>query len=85
MNKEDAILQLKEAQEKLYEAIGLIEYVTRYYSNSDVTNYLLPYLRIRAGENQYVTRDYNLDNYIEYIKNSVNVVDENEENIEEGE
>ena len=69
-DKAERIEMLTEAQEKLFEAIELIEEATSGTDNQENTKaYLLDHLRIMASnDHDFLSRDLNIDKVIAKLK-----------------
>ena len=69
MNKEEKIEAIEEAQEKLYEAIELLEPIAD--TDANFKAYFLDQLKIMAGKGHgFLSRDLNLDKVREGIEDS---------------
>lgn len=74
MSPEELKDLLYDAQEKLFEAIELIEVYVKETDNRNAKAYLLDHLKIMASSNHgYLTRDISIDDLI-------NRIDEREDN-----
>ena len=69
LDKFELIDTLMEAQEKMFEAIDMCEHVAKETNDNHAMAYLVDHLKIRASDGHgFMTRDFNLSEWIEQIR-----------------
>ncbi len=78
--RQDAIDGIRNAQELINEALGILDTVVRQTGDRHAEAYIVDHLKILAGEDHgFLSCDYNLDKWIEDLESEGECEDEDEQ------